>query len=234
MNVKVCPSQTGKACEFYELPRGERIQTQLSIQNETPDMYYKWGFYDTSTTPSYQASGPNWNYIEAAYLSADIDGLDQSVKPKGYGVIGSTLVGNNVILSVSYNTVSEDVEVLGRNVDATIKQASATIGYRYGANDTTDLFIMASYLYGEVGGSWEGNSESYDDNGYGLGVGVRSMVTESFEASATIARAEIDSQSETTFAVSAYYHFNKQFAIGAGYTIADDVDMYNASVRVSF
>lgn len=233
MNVEVCPSKSKRGCEFHVLPQGARVTTQLNTKNEIPEVYYKWGFYETSQTPDSQASGPNWNYIEAAYLSADIDILEQSVKPKGYGVIGSTLVSDSVILSIGYNRVSED-EVLGSNIDATLSQASATIGYRYRTSDTTDLFVMASYLYGEIEGSWDGNSESYDDNGYGLRVGVRSMVTEYFEASATIDRVEINSESEAVFAVSAYYHFNKQFAIGAGYTIADDVDLYNASLRVSF
>ncbi|MGS0690034.1 porin family protein [Shewanella sp. 30m-9] len=233
MNVEVCPSKTKKGCEFHVLPPGDRIKSQLHTQDEIPDVYYKWGFYETSSNPASQASAPNWNYIEVAYLSADIDVLDQSVKPNGYGVIGSTLVGDSVILSLAYNRVSED-DVLGSNIDATLSQASATIGYRYRTSDTTDLFVMASYLYGELEGSLDGESESYDDNGYGLRVGVRSMVTESFEASATIDRIEIDSQSETGFAVSAYYHFNKRFAIGAGYAIADDADMYNASLRVSF
>ncbi|PKH53810.1 hypothetical protein CXF83_20630 [Shewanella sp. Choline-02u-19] len=234
MNVKVCPSQSKSGCEFHVLPSGARIKTELSTKNEIPDVFYQWGFYETSPTPNSKARAPNWNFIEASYLSADVDGFDQDIKPKGYGVIGSALLGKNVILSASYSTISEDVVIIDSNIDATLSLASAGIGYRFGASDTTDLFVMASYLYVEFEGSYDGNSGSYDDNGYGLKLGVRSMLTESFEAIATIERAEIDSESETAFAVSAYYHFNKQLAIGIGYSAADDINMYSGNLRLSF
>lgn len=230
MNVKVCPSHAESRCEFHVLPRGERIKTQLNATNEMADVYYEWGFYDTSPALASQASAPNWNFIEATYLSADFDGFDQDVEPTGYGVKGSTLVGGNVILSASYSSISVDVA----NVDVELNQASVGIGYRYGATNSTDLFMMASYLYSELEISANGNDVIFDENGYGLEVGVRSMLSEYFEAVATIGYVEIDSESDTGIAVSAYYHFNKQFAIGVGYSVADDVDMYNASLRLSF
>ncbi|QQX79654.1 porin family protein [Shewanella sp. KX20019] len=234
MNVKVCPSQSKSRCEFHVLASGERIKTQLNTKNEIPDVYYQWGFYEIAPTPTSQTRSPNWNFVEASYLSADIDGFNQGIKPEGYGVIGSVLLGDNVILNASYSTVSEDVVISGADADATLSLASAGIGYRYGATDTTDLFAMASYLYVELDGSIDGDSGSYDDNGYGLKLGIRSMLTESLEAIATIERAEIDSESETAIAVSAYYHFNKQLAIGVGYSAADDIDMYSGSLRLSF
>jgi hypothetical protein len=234
MNVKVCPSQSKTGCEFHVLPSGSRIKTQLKTKNEIPDVYYQWGFYETALTPTSKSIAPNWNFIEASYLSADIDAFDQNIKPKGYGVIGSALLGNNVILSASYSTISEDGVILDADADATLSLASAGIGYRFEATDTTDLFVMASYLYVEIEGSYDGNSGSYDDSGYGLKLGVRSMLTESFEAIATIERAEIDSESETAFELSAYYHFNKQLAIGVGYSAADDINMYSGNLRLSF
>ena len=89
---------------------------------------------------------------------------------------------------------------------------------------------MVSYQYVEL----EAESESIDENGYGLHAGVRSMLTDSVEVVTQVAYIDIDDESETSWGASAYYHFNDNFAIGAGYGTADDVDTFTASLRLTF
>ncbi len=170
------------------------------------------------------AKSPNWNFIEGSYMSAEIE--DTEIEPDGFGISGSFLVGENIILGASYGSISEEIF----NTDVDLNQGSAHLGYRYGATESTDIFGTVSYQYIEL----EAESESFDENGYGLHAGVRSMLTDSFEVVAQVNYIDIDGESETGLGASAYYHFSDNFAIGAGYATADDVDTFTASLRLSF
>ncbi len=244
MTVKVCPSASEDGCKIRLLPRGGRIPLQLSATNYEDSVRYEWGFYQRYAEQSTQdnssqdtvrkESGPNWNFVEAAYLTGELDGFDQEIKPKGVGIKASALIGKNVILGVTYSTVSEDVDLFDTSVDVDLNQAAVSVGYRYGASKSTDIYIAASYQYMELEGSAYGYNDSIDENGYGIELGLRSMLFESFELAGALGYIDINGESETAFSVSGYYHFSRQFAIGIGYSATEDVDLYNASLRFSF
>ncbi|NMP15176.1 outer membrane beta-barrel protein [Thalassotalea sp. Y01] len=172
------------------------------------------------------AESPNWRFIEGSYVSAEVDDSDIDYEPDGFGIAGSTLIGENVILGASYSSVSDDIY----GIDVDLMQGEAHLGYRYGATATTDIFGKVSYQYIEL----EADSESIDDSGYGLHLGVRSMLTPSFELGAEIAHIDIDDETDTILSASAYYHINESFSIGLGYAVADEIDTMSASARLSF
>jgi len=145
----------------------------------------------------------------------------------------STLIDENIILDLTYFYISED-NIFNENIDGKITSASLGIGYRYGATDSTDVFIIASYLYGEIETKEANGRSSVDDNGYGINLGVRSMLSKSFEGTITLGYVEIDNESETAIGISTYYYFTKVFAVGVSYSVADDVDQYGIGIRASF
>jgi len=233
MRVKVCPTRSKIGCEEYLLPAGEKIKTRLYTKSKASLVTYNWDFYDTPTATTSSANGPNWNYIDASYIGADIGSFEQDIDADGFGASVSTLIGESIIFNLSYSYISED-NVFNENVDGKITNGTLGIGYRYAATSSTDVFIIASYLYYELELKGLNNRGSIDDNGYGITLGVRSMLTESFEGTITLGYAEIDDESETAIGISTHYHINKVFAVGVSYSVADDADQYGIGVRVSF
>jgi len=144
-------------------------------------------------------------------------------------------VGEYVILAASYDEISEEA-LLNTNIDGELSVASFSIGYRYGVANLTDVFVMASYVYYDYVEEVKGEGEvfDYDDNGYEINLGVRSMLTESFEGTITLGYVEINNESETAIGLSTHYHFNKVFSVGVSYSFSDDVDLYSIGARVSF
>lgn len=173
------------------------------------------------------ADSLDWNFVEAGYALTDIDGLS-GFSPSGLAIAGSKLLDENIFIAASYSMLSDDF----RGVDLDIDQVSAGIGYRYGLSSTTDVYVAASYEYFEVSANSGGGSA--DDSGYGLTIGVRSMLTEVFELSGSIGYVDIDDDSETALSVAAYYYFSDQVSIGAHHSTSSDADTTGVSVRYSF
>ena len=171
------------------------------------------------------AASPSWNYVELGYVKADIDGAGD-FDPDGFGVKGVKLLNENVYLTGTYSRISDDA--YGFDID--IDMASMGLGYRYGLNATTDIFGEVTYEYVELS---EGSVDE-DENGYGLAVGVRSMVTNNIELSGAIRYIDIDDEDDTEFEVGANYYFTPNFALGASYALADDVDFLSVVARYSF
>jgi opacity protein-like surface antigen len=175
------------------------------------------------------AQSPTWNLIEAGYGQADIDGLDE-LSPSGFAIGGSSLLGENVFIQGSYSLLSDDIS----GVDIDLDQASVGLGYRYGLTETTDVYASASYEYIELSASGFGASESLDDSGYGLTVGLRSRITEQLELNGAIGYVDIGDESETALGVSGHYYFTQNVALGLTYSSTADVSIYGISLRYAF
>ncbi|BDX05850.1 outer membrane beta-barrel protein [Planctobacterium marinum] len=169
------------------------------------------------------AKSPDWNLVELSYVKAEID--DTDFEPDGFALSGSALITENIFLLADYNALSEDVF----GVDIDLDTISAGVGYRYGISATTDFFATLSYEY--VDASALGESES--DNGYGITVGARSMLTDAFELGGSIAYIDVE-EDDTTFTIDGRYYFTDNFAAGLSYGVADDADFYSVSLRYAF
>jgi len=92
----------------------------------------------------------------------------------------------------------------------------------------------------DVSGSSGGFSASDDETGFGIGVGVRSMITSTFELSAKVDYVNIDSDDVVRAKADAFYYFTDNISVGVGYEMyrpSDvdlDIDTLNASFRYSF
>ncbi|MCK8103329.1 outer membrane beta-barrel protein [Pseudoalteromonas sp. 2CM36K] len=169
---------------------------------------------------------PNFNFVSGGYLDADIDGESAD----GWTIDGSKLVSENVFLSGQYQTVGDSVN----GADFDINWLSAGVGYRTAISSSTDFYGLLTYENIELEASYAGRSESEDENGYGLSVGLRSMVSESFELDGRLGYVDIDDDSETSISVGARYYINENVSFGANYTSLDDLDLISATVRYSF
>ncbi|XQF92615.1 outer membrane beta-barrel protein [Pseudoalteromonas espejiana] len=177
-------------------------------------------------SPAALAESPNFNYVSAGYLDGDIDGDDAD----GWTFDGSTLLGENFFLSGQYQTVGNSDD----GVDVDFNWLSAGLGYRTAISASTDFYGLVTYENVEVEASYRGSSISDDENGYGLSVGVRSMVSDNIELDGRLGYIDIADESETSFTVGARYYFNNNFSLGANYTTLDELDLVGLTARYSF
>jgi hypothetical protein len=176
------------------------------------------------------AESPRWDSASISYQSVDVDGD----KLTGFAVSGSKLLGEDFFIVGSYGNASDDIEIYNSSVEVDFNTLSVGLGYRHSISNSTDVFGVVSYEDMEVETSYQGNSESESENGYGLTIGVRSMLSEKIELSGSLKYVDIADETETAFGVSALYNFTEQFSAGVGYSKADDVDTLSVSAVYFF
>ncbi|GAB3003091.1 outer membrane beta-barrel protein [Psychrosphaera aestuarii] len=179
---------------------------------------------------AHAADKVRWDSVSASYESLDLDGS----KFTGFGVSGTKLLNENVFLTGSYSSVSDDVTVYGSTIDFELNSLSVGAGYRYALSNTTDFFGVVSYvdLSAEVSGF--GTSGDGSESGFGLEGGVRSLLNEQFELMGSISYVDVADDSEVGFGVKGIYHFNEQFSASLGYQSGDDTDGISAAVIMFF
>lgn len=170
------------------------------------------------------AKSPSWNNIGVGYVSVDIE--DSNFEPTGFTLLGSKLINDNVYLHGNYRLVSEDVN----NNDVELSTLNLGLGVRHGLDETTDLFGQISYLNAEI----EVGNFSDDENGYSLAAGVKSMLSDNFEVMVKATRDSLDGESETAFGIGASFYLNEKVSIGAGYQIADDINVLTVNIKAHF
>jgi len=168
---------------------------------------------------------PKWDFVQATYATTEIDGAGE-LDLAGFGLSGSKLINESLFLAVSYQNISDTY--MGSKLD--FNTLMAGIGYRHALSTTTDVYGIASLVNADFDTSFDDD----DDTGYSLSVGVRSMLTNSFELSGSIAYVDVFDDDDVSFAINALYYFNANLSVGASYGIADDVDTLGASIRYSF
>lgn len=172
------------------------------------------------------AESPSFNFIELGYDFVDLDlGGGDSVDGDGFALGGSFEINENFFGFASYSDTGFDF-----SVDLT--QMQLGVGWRTGLTDNTDFFVRAAYVALEIDAPGFG---SLDENGYGLGIGVRGNVSELVELYGEIAYADLGSDADgTAVGGGAYFKVSDNVALGLGASVDDDVTTYGASVRFYF
>lgn len=178
------------------------------------------------------AERPEWNQLSVSYQSSDYDYADDSLD--GFGLSGSALVSEHVFIAAGFSRASEEYVVFGESVDVDYDSTSLGLGFRSPLSDNTDFFGAVSYEKLDVSFSYMGDSGSEDENGYGLTGGLRSMLTESLEIYGALNYIDIADESDTGVGIGADYYLTPNFALGVGYSTADDVDTTSASLTLVF
>lgn len=168
-----------------------------------------------------QAESPSYSYIEGGYVRTNIDGIDKDAD--GFLVRGSVELPHDFFLFASYI----DQGVYG--ID--IQQYGVGAGYAWSMTDTTDLYGKVGYVKAEADYAGFG----LDDDGYSLGIGIRSFVTKNLELEAAVNYVDLsDSGDDTTFGAGARWYFTENFAMGIEAQVGDDATTYGIGFRWSF
>ena len=173
------------------------------------------------------ADGLSYNFIQLGYQKADLDDdlAGISVDGDGYGISGSFEVGENFFIGAGYSALDFD---FGVDLD----QLSIGGGYHMSLSDRSDFYATLSYIRAEASVSGFG---SVDDDGYGVSVGIRGLLSDNVELNGSIAYSDLgDGADGTAFGAGALYSFTENFALGFDVSVDDDVTMYGVGARFYF
>lgn len=170
------------------------------------------------------AEGPSYSYIQAAYQEIDVDiGGNNDADGDGYGVAGSVAINEDWFVFAGYS--SFDLESV---VD--LDQLEIGGGWRSPINSRTDWFVTASYLDYELSAPGFGSDS---EDGFGVGVGVRSMLNPAFEVFGKVSYEDVG-DGDTTIAGGVWYTVSGNLALGALLDVGDDVTAYGVGIRLYF
>ncbi|MGM7447087.1 outer membrane protein with beta-barrel domain [Idiomarina loihiensis] len=190
------------------------------------------------TSTSAFADSPNWDKIQASYIETDIETpIDDDITMDGYAVAGSLSLTDSIFVLANFDSVGDESDF----GDVDLDSLNAGIGFNHGITESTDVFATVTYEKLELVGSVDDlGSESFDESGYGAGVGIRSMITDFFELSVKADYLDIDDENGIRYDASAFFHLTNNLSLGVGYKLYDldeidqDVDTVAATVRYSF
>lgn len=169
------------------------------------------------------ADGPGYSYIQGSYGQIEVDDVD--VDGDGFGVAGSAALTEHFHLFGGYSTAD-----MGSGVD--VNQLEAGVGYNHPVSDTVDVVLSLAYLSAEIDLPGPG---SIDDSGYGLGVGLRGMLTPALEVNGELQFVDFgDGGDDTGFGAGFLYNFTEQFAAGASGDWTGDISSYQLNARFLF
>jgi len=174
-------------------------------------------------TASASAKDFDYNYFQLGYGNVEFD--DVNVDGDGFGLAGSYAINADFHVFGGYQAAGLDF-----GIDATM--LGAGLGWHTTLSPVVDLVASVSYQYVELDASGVG---SVDDNGLGLGLGLRFAASDLLELNAGINYVDFsDSGGDTGFGVGGLYSFTDAFALGLGADWNDDSSSYTLSGRFYF
>jgi hypothetical protein len=174
------------------------------------------------------ASPLSYNYVEAGYVKVEPD--DDNFDYDGFRAKISGQFADAAYLFASYGELESD-----RIGNTTLEQEviTAGLGLRAPLGPATDFNAEVAYVYADFTRNGPlGFSE--DDNGFGLGAGLRHLFAPQFEGSVKLDYVDVFEDDETTLTFSGLFHLTPALSLGAAYSIGDDADGWTVGGRFNF
>ncbi len=173
------------------------------------------------------AQGFDYNYFSVGYQRLNLDDGFFDVDGDGFGLNGSFAVNESFFVFAGYGM--GEFEEQGITID--VDTLSAGIGWHTPLSEQVDFVAGLSYEYVDVGASGFG---SQDENGYGLGVGLRYQASDAIELNAGINYIDLGDGDDTGFGVGLLYGVTENVDVGLTADWGDDSSAYGINGRFYF
>ena len=173
------------------------------------------------------AQGFDYNYFSVGYQRMNLDDGFIDVDGDGFGVDGSFAINDSFFIFGAYGM--GEFSEQGQSVD--VDTLSLGIGWHTPLTERVDFVTGVSYEYIELSASGFGSA---DENGYGLGVGLRFQASEAIELTGGINYVDYGDGDDTGFGVGMLYGISENVDIGVSADWAEDTSAYGVSGRFYF
>ena len=164
----------------------------------------------------------NYTNFEVSMIDVELDSAN--VDGDGFALEGSHELNDRFHLFGEWQDQSLDFGIDGRSLEL-------GGGYTHSFSDKLDFVGTVSYIDAEL----KQGSLTADDDGLGIGGGIRSRVAESVELDASLQLVDFDeSGSDTGYSFGGHYYFNDSMAIGASADFTDNADTLRVGFRGEF
>lgn len=167
------------------------------------------------------AEGLSYNYVEAGYVTVDVDGGGKN--PDGFGVAGSFQFAPMVFGQAGYSMLSSGP------ID--LNTFAAGLGLRHGVTDTVDLVGGVGALFAKVDVDGLGSD---DDTGYYVSAGARALVLPKLEVNGGINYSNVFDDGNTSYSLGGVLSFTPQLALVGGLGFDSDATTFTVGGRFSF
>ncbi len=177
-----------------------------------------------------------YSFVDVAYSQADVDDpiggvgdLDADI----IGISGSVAITDNLFIQAGYSKIDFD-DVFGISLEA--DDIFLGVGWHNALTANTDIVFDVNYLYVDAEACAGGLCISDDDSGYGLDLGVRSLMgNDKVELEGGVGYADVgDGSGDFAVAGSARYHFTSAVSGAIGVAFSDDVTQYGVNLRFAW
>jgi len=168
------------------------------------------------------AETPSFNYVDLGYVS----NLGGSNDFDGYDLKGNFEVSDHFYVNAGYRSINQDFFFFF--FDGSVKVLG--LGYKTDLNSTTAFYSELDAVKIKANANGFGSAS---DNGYQIGFGTRSNITNQLELQVGVNYSNV-ADTNTTLLVGGVYQLNK--SAGLYFDIETDFDdsLYSTGVRFSF
>jgi hypothetical protein len=172
-------------------------------------------------------TGLSYNQVGVGYFSMTTTSSGKDYTFSGLGLGGSVLAGKNLLLSAS--TISVNGDVSGKNV--TVSETDIGIGARAGIAAQTDVFGKIYF----IDGKGEATGFNYTDTGYGVTVGVKTLIAPSVTGSVFAGQSKMSkSDSSSSFGFGLDYNLSPTMIVGGSYVSGKDTRQFGVTLSYAF
>jgi hypothetical protein len=172
-------------------------------------------------------TGLSYNQVGIGYVGVTTTVAGKDYTFSGAGVGATVLAGQNIIFGASSLSASGDV--LGNNI--TISQTSIGIGARAKIAAQTDIYGRVSYIDSKAAAL----GTSITDNGYGVSVGVNTLISTGVQASVFAGQSkQTKSDASNSFGVGLDVNITPVIVLGGSYISAKDTRQLGLTLSYAF
>jgi len=172
------------------------------------------------------AQTPSYSFVEGGFQRVDLDSnFGADLDGDGFSVGGSYEVAPNWHIFGNFSSTGLDF-----NID--LDQLTLGGGYHADVSPISSFYANLAFIDADVGASGFG---SVSESGYGIQVGLRSMVSPRLELEGYLSHVDLGGGVDGTgVGGSALYHFGRNFAAGLTIDLEEDSTAYALGARLYF